>query len=143
MNRRSERYIDDEQIAANMPIRAILDRGYIMSLSHINKNELAQGFASGNYKGFSVYVESCRGGYRFSVMLMLENDSDAAHVIASKNIEPTLHDLKLAAKGFVNEYPYTSQELLTMHDSESINNLDTRTKFETDPVTGNVRQSHY
>ncbi|ELI5720895.1 hypothetical protein RRK67_004022 [Vibrio fluvialis] len=109
-----------------------------MSLSQINLEELRYGFASGEYKGFSVTVKPCRNYYVYSVMLMLEDDSDAAHVIASGDKECTLGEVKAAVKLVVNDYPYSSKELLNIHRNRCLNNLDTKEIFVRDTVTGDI-----
>ncbi|EJL6709985.1 hypothetical protein NMS01_003491 [Vibrio cholerae] len=103
-----------------------------MSLSSITASKVRDtGFASGEHKGFTVHVTPTRHGFKFSIMLMLEDNSDAAHVIASAKPSLGIVELKEQVKEIVSNYPYTAKQLHAMHKDSDLNNLSSNVIFTT------------
>jgi hypothetical protein len=73
-----------------------------MSLNQIKKSDLvANNFSYGEHKGFDVYVELTRQGYKFSVGVMLDADSDARHRIGT-GLETTLRGVRDEARRMID-----------------------------------------
>lgn len=85
-----------------------------MSLNQIKKSDLvANNFSYGEHKGFDVYVELTRQGYKFSVGVMLDADSDARHRVGT-GLETTLRGVRDEARRMIASCGFTAQQIIDL-----------------------------
>ncbi len=88
-----------------------------MSLSSLNSRTIIDdGIQSVTYKGWDVIVLASRHGYTVSVMKLLEENSDAAHVLFSNSPCSTLQSVMEEVRDEVGSYDFTAKQVQTRHD---------------------------
>lgn len=93
------------------------------NLSLITKTEIQEtGSASDEYKGFTVFARLERGGYSFTIGLLLEEDSDACHWICAEQSAVTISELKSEAKSIINDFEFTAKQLLDLDSVIELSN---------------------
>ncbi|EGR1020290.1 hypothetical protein Q5N48_17345 [Vibrio cholerae] len=93
------------------------------NLSLITKTELQDNrFACDEYKGFTVFAHLERGGYSFTIGLMLEENSDACHWICAEQSAVTISELKSEAKSIINDFEFTAKNLLDLDSVIELSN---------------------
>ncbi|WP_390240837.1 hypothetical protein [Vibrio sp. R78045] len=90
-----------------------------MSLKEIRKQQiLDDGIQSVEHKGFTVMISSVRGSaMEVTVMRMLEESSDAAHVLLLSSMCHSLEDVRAEVKDTVNDYSHTAKQIQALHDN--------------------------
>lgn len=93
------------------------------NLNLITKKEIQEtGSASDEYKGFTVFVRMVRHGYKFSIGMLLESDSDACHWICQAQTANTIQEVKSVAKKTINDFSYSAQQLIDLNNYIEISN---------------------
>ena len=94
-----------------------------MSLNSITANAFQyEQIQAGQYKGFTALASLNRYGYQFSVLLSLEENSDATFCLESKYQVDNLGQLKDYVKQVINRFPFTAKQLLSLSAKVDLTN---------------------